>query len=263
MVSMGERWNGSVWVPHMLASSAGTSWTTAVTGNPLAWTNDYAPAWGLFIASSYFDGSLNSSPDGLNWTLRNNTIFSSTNYTWDAAYSSTLGRIVVVGQNGIIATSDNGIDWTQRTSGTTDAIYSVVWTGTTFWVCGASGYLRSSTDGITWTSRTSPFGSAELRMIGYIPNVDTLWLNSARNVRVSTNDGSTWSSSSTMISSSYLTRIGPTVATNGTISVAGLFNDTGVNSVGIVTSTNGSTWTERAFPNTGTEYNIYGVTWVG
>ena len=56
---------------------------------------------------------------------------------------------------GTILTSSNGITWTTRTSGTTNSLYGVTWSGTQFVVVGLSGTILTSPDGITWTTRTS------------------------------------------------------------------------------------------------------------
>lgn len=64
---------------------------------------------------------------------------------------------VTVGNTGAIYTSTNGTAWTVRTSGTTDNLNNVVWTGTKFVAMTAQNQFRTlnSTNGITWTAGTN------------------------------------------------------------------------------------------------------------
>ena len=67
-------------------------------------------------------------------------------------------QFVAVGDSGIILTSPNGIAWTSRTSGTTQSLNGVAWSGTQFVAVGISGIIVTSPDGIVWTTRTSGTG---------------------------------------------------------------------------------------------------------
>ena len=71
------------------------------------------------------------------------------------------GLWVAVGQSGKLATSPDGVTWTQRTSGFgTSTIYDAAHDGLQWVAVGASGLLATSPDGITWTQRTSGFGTS-------------------------------------------------------------------------------------------------------
>ena len=63
----------------------------------------------------------------------------------------------MVGESGTIITPLNeGSDWDNRTSGTTNRLYKVTYENSTFVTVGLSGtVLTSSDNGTTWTSRTS------------------------------------------------------------------------------------------------------------
>ena len=68
-------------------------------------------------------------------------------------------QYVVVGYNGVILTSGDGINWIPRSSGVTPNVYgetptlfSVAWTGEMFIVVGDDGLVLSSPDGISWES---------------------------------------------------------------------------------------------------------------
>ncbi len=65
------------------------------------------------------------------------------------------GQFVVVGNNGVVLTSPDGINWTQKSSGNSSALYSVVWSGTQYVIVGENGTILTSPDGQTWTPRVS------------------------------------------------------------------------------------------------------------
>jgi hypothetical protein len=61
---------------------------------------------------------------------------------------------VSVGDSGAIYTSTNGTSWTSRTSGVSDQLTNVVWTGTRFIALTSQNQMRTinSTNGTTWTA---------------------------------------------------------------------------------------------------------------
>lgn len=61
---------------------------------------------------------------------------------------------VLVGQNGLIETSPDGLTWTQRTSGITANLNTVKWISAVskYIAVGDSGYVLSSVDGISWNA---------------------------------------------------------------------------------------------------------------
>src|SRR5690606_32273764 len=65
------------------------------------------------------------------------------------------GMWVAVGDNGTILTSADGATWTSRTSGTTQILNGVAYGGGMWVVVGTGGTILTSTNGTTWTSRTS------------------------------------------------------------------------------------------------------------
>lgn len=81
-------------------------------------------------------------------------------------YDNGKGMQVAVGANGLILTSvDGGANWTQRSSGTTNALYGVTFGsayGVDRWaVVGQNGIILTSPDGITWTLQ-APFSGENL-----------------------------------------------------------------------------------------------------
>jgi photosystem II stability/assembly factor-like uncharacterized protein len=110
------------------------------------------------------------------------------------------GIWVVVGNNGIILTSPDGITWTPRTSGTTDMLRSVCY-GDGIWVAvGNVGLILTSPDGINWTQRTSGV-TGTLMGITYHNNVFAASGYGTGVILTSTNNGIDWS---TVISNSSL-----------------------------------------------------------
>ena len=61
-------------------------------------------------------------------------------------------KFVAVGNSGVIVTSNDGRNWTQRTTETTQDLYAVAYNPSgAFCAVGASGTVLTSTNGITWT----------------------------------------------------------------------------------------------------------------
>ncbi len=73
----------------------------------------------------------------------------------DAVYGG--GTWVCVGDSGkIISSENNGLSWTDRTSGTANNLETVTYDGSgLFCTAGASGTILTSSDGISWVSRTA------------------------------------------------------------------------------------------------------------
>lgn len=111
--------------------------------------------------------NLNSGSDSFFTTTFSNSLTITVNTTWksaDTTNSVTGGQeiaygnslFVLVGYQGQLATSTDGITWTSRTSSFgTSTIYSVVYGNGTWVAVAEGGQIRTSTDAITWTSRTS------------------------------------------------------------------------------------------------------------
>jgi hypothetical protein len=100
-------------------------------------------------------------------TINTNTITqpSNTNPGNSIVYAKSLERLCLVGNGGIIYTSDDGTTWTQRTNPTTSNIgnlNSICWSSdkSLFCACGSNGpygkILLTSSDGIAWSERQLP-----------------------------------------------------------------------------------------------------------
>ena len=103
---------------------------------------------------------------GITWTLRTPMRFNS--FLDDVVYGN--GLFVAVGGSGTILTSQDGVNWTLRTSegndlfGVTygdlflavDDLFGVTYEKGTFMAVGWRGTILTSPDGVDWTEQTSP-----------------------------------------------------------------------------------------------------------
>ena len=76
------------------------------------------------------------------------------------------GIFVAVGTAGTILSSPNGVDWTERNSGTNNGLYSVIWGDGIFAAGGDSGTIVTSANGAEWTVRRSG-GGAKIQSIAW------------------------------------------------------------------------------------------------
>jgi hypothetical protein len=74
-------------------------------------------------------------------------------------------QFVAVGYVGMILTSPDGIHWTKRTSGTNSTLWSVTWTGTQFVAVGEDRTVLTSPDATTWTQRNIPIEVGNLSFL--------------------------------------------------------------------------------------------------
>lgn len=74
---------------------------------------------------------------------------------------------IAVGEQGRIVTSTDGINWTDRTSGTTEALYQVRYLNGHFYAVGNKSTILRSADGITWTKLYSMEWGSLIRTISY------------------------------------------------------------------------------------------------
>ena len=219
-----------------------------------------------------------TSRDGITWTGSLNNAFRdySTGSAWRPALSngtdlsepSNNPMWVATGKgdgNKSIATSFDGINWTQRTGPFTDAGNGVAWNGS-MWVAvgGGTNTIATSTDGITWTPRSNPLN---IFAMGIVWN-GTMWVavgqganqsNPSKNHTIVTSaDGIAWTArESPFIVAGYA------VAWNGSYFVATAYGQNQgdpANNITIATSTDGITWVARSNP-----INMYvrSVAWNG
>ena len=181
----------AVSINSYLLSKDGIHWEAPIEGN-IVYSMTYSEELGIFVSLSA--RYISKSQDGINWNVvytfseqsvamkkiiyaeelhkfigvGNNRIVTSddgNNWTesnisavlWDIVYSAELNILVAVGNDGVILTSPDGVNWTSRTSGTTELISSVAYSVELNLLVASmqqSSYeFLTSTDGINWTKR--------------------------------------------------------------------------------------------------------------
>lgn len=111
----------------------------------------------LIVDSASLYTDINGKIQGRSWQVGKS--WTVTNYVGNGQYYNALrylnGNWIIIGNDGLIKTSTDMINWTVRNSGTTVFLSDVTWNGTYYVVCGdSSTYLRSS-DLVTWTPSVS------------------------------------------------------------------------------------------------------------
>lgn len=155
-------------------SPNGTTWTQRTTPADNNWQSvAWSPSLTLFAAvANTGTGRVMTSPDGINWTLRNDTATEDgawTSVVWAASLS--LFVAVANGGNNRIMTSPDGINWTSR-FGNSATFNGLAWSQELglLVAAGTLGRLYTSTDGINWTVRS--FTSHQWRNGTYSPEQD-------------------------------------------------------------------------------------------
>lgn len=246
--------------PAIASSPDGRNWTQRacpiefavydVAHNGLAAPNSL---WVAVGSSSGGDPSIASSSDGATWIGRN--ITAQPDVYNAVIYGATPGLWVAVGNSGLLKTSPDGVNWTERTSGfATSGIYNVQYGNGVYVAVGAAGKLRTSTDGINWTGRTANI-TGSITGIAYDGSGTWIATGGAGQWSKSTDDGATWVAQ-TPFTSDFLNNIEHNQQDLWVI----VANDASGN---IWTSPDGDTWTQRlsgfdADTATGIAYSLDG-----
>jgi hypothetical protein len=153
----------TAWGGGISTSPDGVTWTTNRSGSTRnLWGAAYGNGIWVAVGQSFSSGigAYITSGDGLTWT---NHSFSAANLR-NIAFGG--GNFVIVGDGGYLASSTNGVNWTQRPSGTSGTMYGVCYGDGYFVAVGTGGYMASSPDGTNWTYRSSGT-TATLERIAY------------------------------------------------------------------------------------------------
>lgn len=174
------------------------------------------------------------------WTSRTSS-FGSTNI--NSVATDGLGTWVTVGASGKIASSTDGITWTQRTSQfSTSPISWVAYGGGTWVASGNAGKLSTSTDGVTWTAvAPATSGWSTSYAVGNVAYGNGVWVgvNANGTVRTATDPTGAWTSRTNPLGSrQHWCEYNPSLAI---WSMGGESSST----AGMASSTNGTTWTTR------------------
>lgn len=164
------------------------------------------------------------------------------------------GNYIACGQSAKLATSSNGIKWTQQTvSGFTgSATFKEAQYGNSLWVAvgqnnSGNPQISTSTDAITWVSRSSTSTGTILHGVHY---ANGLWVAVGDSGHIETStDGTSWTSQTSGLSE-------PLYAVhydNGIwVAVGGNSGNTK-----ITTSTNGTSWTAQTAGTTGALHDVF------
>lgn len=239
---------------HLRSPIAQSYWSAVLTSTIKLYGMAYSPEQSLYIAIGLDSGNARykfTSSDGLAWT--GPTAVALTFLPQFIIWSSALSLWVTVGLNGAtknIATSPDGITWTEIVSSSgyyavasADSISTIVAVGT-------ANKIATSTNGTTWTERTSPntrqfhsvCWSSELSLF-----VAVSWGGGSGTYAITSPDGITWTER-TMPGTEYESVCwSPEL----TLFVA-------VGTAGVATSPDGITWTART-PAAANQW--YGIAW--
>jgi hypothetical protein len=143
-------------------SPDGAVWTTRLTVPSTGALFGVTWGGGQFVAVGQGDSNqVFTSVDGMSWAAQTATD------QWVVLQAVAWGnnQFVAVGDQGVVLTSQNGVDWTPQTAGVSAADYftDITWSGSLFvatgWQDGAPGdpFISTSQDGINWTMQILPW----------------------------------------------------------------------------------------------------------
>ncbi len=170
----------SVATGYTETSSDGITWSAVATPNAgqqargICWS----PQLGIFcvVFQSGTGNRVMTSPDGVNWTMRNTPANNSWNSVCWSAELNLLCAVAYSGTGSLIMTSPDGITWTGRTAPASNGWYSITWSPTLRLFCavgtsGSGNRVMTSPDGITWTLRSTAGLDNQWRSIVWCPEL--------------------------------------------------------------------------------------------
>jgi hypothetical protein len=147
------------------SSPDGVSWTPIQTQNNIYSLKGITYGNSLFVAVDG-SGAIMTSPDGNVWTVQKPSQGGSLTSMYvlsGVCYGN--NTFVAVGgsgtvntasfNNGVILTSNDGVNWNTQPSGIQNLLTGAVYGNQTFVVVGCGGVILTSKDGQTWTSQSS------------------------------------------------------------------------------------------------------------
>jgi len=237
------KWNGSELVT--IDQSKAAILTGVLNQGSLVWSK-YVPRGGLSsvvwtgtqwitVGSS---GQIYTSPDALTWTEQNS---GSTSNLSSVIWSGSL--FVVVGDSGTILTSADAISWTAQSSGSTETLRDVHWNNTQYLAVGTNGTVLTSNNAVSWTVQTTGL-TDDFSKIAWTGQRYVVGSYNSSTLRNSL-DGTAWSAPAPSI--------GPVtdILWTGSLLVAVGWN-------GVVTSPDGTSWTQRS-----TTTSLTSLSWNG
>ena len=216
----------------VLTSADGATWdlVPAMTGDFL---RSVTYGNGLFVAVGAA-GTIITSADGLTWESHS---FARGPALHGVAWGQ--GQFVAVGDEATIFTSPDGMNWTLRASGTTNPIQGVVHGGGLFVVVGDAGTVLTSSDGVNWVPHAC--GQMLIHHVTHGRGRFVAVTHSAERGAILTSpDAVTWTSQGT-----GARLLNDVLYADGQFVAVGVEFGVGNPSTVIMTSTDGTSWTDR------------------
>lgn len=241
-----------------------SDWVLRTPALNIAWQEViWADKLNLFVAvssnasSTISNNRIMTSPDGINWTIRQSPeIMSYTGLEYNGNVIVSVGQTLSTANQVMIST--NAVTWQSIPAASPGIQWkSVTWNGNVFCAVAGTGVANSvmiSTDGTTWSTRV-PASDTSWIHVKWIPGINlfvALAITGTNNRVMTSPDGTTWTSRFTPVDNSWVS-----LAWNGRILVAVAF--TGTNNR-VMTSTDGINWTVRYTP---IDNNWASVVWTG
>lgn len=218
-------------------------------GVDVAWTVRYQATWTYFNSVAWSGnllvavgfrtavfpeptiGFIITSPDGINWTQRTSGIEQSLS---DVVWAG--NQFLALAARGRVLLSPDGIEWTpHKLPDTTALLDAVAWSGTNFVIVG-SGITLTSPDGVNWTAQEQEPGFTRVAWAG------SQFVAADNSSSIATSpDGAVWTAREVRAGS----HIHGVAWGNGllvAVGTPGLLAD----GPGILTSTDGISWVQRA-----------------
>jgi hypothetical protein len=273
----GVAWNGSVWCATAnasvssshgrrgMTSSDGETWTSttlpALVNVNASWHHiEWVPSKNWFVAIHGFGGGGESylafsDDNGATWDLsaRVDAGLSTSLNAYDAAYSPTLDRWVVIGPgpaggtfNRIRYSDDDGATWAGFNL-TASEWRAVHWSSRLelFVACGANGANAYSSDGASWTTAGDMAGER-------LAESDSLVFAGASGHAYTTVDGSTW------VDNTLVGHVGLDVTFNGSVYAMCSYGS----NKSFANSSDASSWTIHANAQPVTNFNAIAARWI-
>lgn len=193
-----------------------------------------------------------STDTGATWTSRNSAVVPTSTISWNAA-CWTGSQFVVVGSDGRIITSSDGISWVAQTSGVSSELLSIAHSGSNYVAVSTSDILTSS-NATSWSAASLPNGIDILYGVFW---ENSKFIASGRNdVIESSDNGSTWTQTLVSLDNT-------TVTYSSSLDIYVMMGNSGLTSSNLYyyTSTDGISWTLRNTSAAAGSVNIYDVKW--
>jgi len=253
------------------SSSNLQQWNNHTSGT-LNTLNDIVSMGNMLIAVG-INGEVLTSQNSRSWASRNSgTSTDLTAIAWTGSMLVTVGGDLgpaqdgpgQAGSNGVILTSPDGINWTDRTpEGVLGLIRDISWTGSQLIAVGSAGLILTSPDGIQWTTQNS---GTDRWLNAVSSNNDLIVITGGDHFNqdgvggtiLTSSDGSNWTPINGLDENIDLVDV--TWTGSFFTAVGGVFNQELDNASKILTSHDGLNWTTN---NPGINSIIEDVYWTG